>query len=600
MPIVTGRTPGQRVADGLSAAQNPQGPPWIDALMLAVIVALFGGIVALGKQWTGKFQSTVTIDLSLWALPRYTLLTLSRGFAAYFFSLVFTLVYGTAAAHNRRAEKVMIPVLDIAQGIPVLAFLPGLVLGLVSLFPSSNVGIELACILAIFTGQAWNMTFSYYGSIRAIPKELVEVARLHRFGWWRRFTQLEVPSAMIGLVWNSMMSMAGGWFFLTVVECFTLKDPKTGAELDFRLPGIGSYMKEAYDEHDAVAMIGACLAMVAMIVLIDQLLWRPLIAWAQKFKLEETESAERPTSWVYDLVRRSRIVAWLKESMRRPSGTGGAGGGVMIEADGDATIGHREATERAERIAGAAGVFVAAAVGVLALIGGYHLLDMLAQVTLRDWWAIIVALGWTSLRVIATMVVGAAWAVPAGIAIGRSARLSRILQPVIQVVASFPIPMLFPPIATAIALSDIPFGVGCTALMLLGSQWYILFNVVAGAMAVPQDLREVAAVYGLTGFGRFRIVYLSGTFPYLITGLITAAGGAWNASIISEFVDRGKKLPPLIAPGIGSYLYQSFTDGHFHLLAAGVLVLSIMLVMLNRLVWKPLYRLADERYALNR
>jgi NitT/TauT family transport system permease protein len=277
----------------------------------------------------------------------------------------------------------------------------------------------------------------------------------------------------------------------------------------------------------------------------------------------------------------------------RPQGSAAAG------ADGE-TIGLRDATERAERIANAAGLVVAAVLGVLTVLGGAHLLYMLAQVTPRDWLDILEALGWTSLRVLATMLLGAAWAVPAGIAIGRSPRLSRVLQPVIQVVASFPIPMLFAPIAAGIILAGIDFNAGCTLLMLLGSQWYILFNVVAGAMAVPQDLREVAEVYGLRGLKRFRVVYLSGTFPYLVTGLITAAGGAWNASIISEYVDRGKGVAPLVAPGIGSYLSQTFATGSYHLLAAGVLVLSIVLVLLNRFLWKPLYKLADERYALNR
>jgi NitT/TauT family transport system permease protein len=491
----------------------------------------------------------------------------------------------------------MIPILDIAQGIPVLAFLPGLVLALVGLFPRSNVGIELACILAIFTGQAWNMTFSYYGSIRAIPNELIEVARLHRFGPWRRFSQLELPSAMIGLVWNSMMSMAGGWFFLTVVENFTLPDAN-GVTHDFRLPGVGSYMNEAYHDGNVVAMVGACVAMVIMIVLIDQLLWRPLIAWSQKFKLEDTDSAERPTSWVYDFVRRSHIVAWFTRVLRprfEPRAPVASANG-----NGGETIGLHEATERAARIANAAGLVIAVAVGVAALVGAYHLALMLMEVTPRDWLDIVESMAWTSLRVLATMVIGAAWAVPAGIAIGRSPRLSRILQPVIQVVASFPIPMLFAPIAAGIVLLGIPFGAGCTFLMLLGSQWYILFNVVAGAMAVPQDLREVAEVYGLRGFKRFRIVYLSGIFPYLVTGLITAAGGAWNASIISEYVDRGKELGALTAPGIGSYLSLTFANHSYHLLAAGVLVLSIELVLLNRFLWKPLYKLADERFALNR
>src|SRR5262249_43881073 len=262
---------------------------------------LLAGMVALAQRWNAPIREAVTIDLDPKALPGYTLLSLSRGFAAYLLSLVFTLVYGTIAAHSRRAEKIMIPLLDIGQGIPVLGFLPGLVLGMVALFPHTNIGLELACILMIFTGQVWNMVFSFYGSLRAVPTELKEVSRLHRFGWWKSFRVVEVSSAVIGLVWNSMMSMAGGWFFLTVNEAFTLGDR------DFRLPGVGSYMAVAIEKGDARAMTWAILAMAAMILAVDQLLWKPLVAWSQRFRLEDVSGAEPPRSWVLDLLRRS----WL-------------------------------------------------------------------------------------------------------------------------------------------------------------------------------------------------------------------------------------------------------------------------------------------------
>src|SRR5262250_522930 len=280
---------------------------WVDGLIVAGLSALIAGIVALARRWTAPMMPAVDIDLSLWVLPKYTLLSLSRGVAAYVLSLAFTLIYGSVAAHHRTAERVMIPVLDILQGIPVLGFLPGLVLGMVALFPHSNVGLELACVLMIFTGQVWNMTFSFYGSLHAIPAELRDAARVYRFDWWKRFRTLEVPSAMIGLVWNSMMSMAGGWFFLTVNEAFTLGDH------DFRLPGVGSYMSVAIDHWDITAMLAATVAMVVMIVGVDQLVWRPALAWAQKFKLEESEASEMATSWVLDFLRRSRAIPWLEE-----------------------------------------------------------------------------------------------------------------------------------------------------------------------------------------------------------------------------------------------------------------------------------------------
>ncbi|MGH7788973.1 MAG: ABC transporter permease subunit, partial [Candidatus Binatia bacterium] len=293
------------------ALAEARGGRWIDLLIIIALGALVAGVVGLAQRWTAPLRTTVDIDLSLWALPQYTLWSLSRGVAAYILSLLFTLVYGTVAAHNRVAERVMIPALDILQGIPVLGFLPGLVLGLVALFPHSNVGLELACVLMIFTGQVWNMTFSFYASLRAVPVELREAARVYRFGWWKQFRTVEVPSSMIGLVWNSMMSMAGGWFFLTVAEAFTLGDH------DFRLPGIGSYMSVAIDRGDVRAMAGASLAMITMIVAVDQLVWRPALAWAQKFKLEDTEAREGATSWVFDLLRRSRVLAWAEAASGR-------------------------------------------------------------------------------------------------------------------------------------------------------------------------------------------------------------------------------------------------------------------------------------------
>ena len=288
-------------------ADRPRPSFAVDLALAAGLFALIAGMIALAQRWNAPIREAVVIDLDPRALPGYTLLSLSRGFAAYLLSLGFTLVYGTIAAHSRRAEKVMIPLLDIGQGIPVLGFLPGLVLGMVALFPRTNIGLELACILMIFTGQVWNMVFSFYGSLRSVPEELKEVSRIHRFGWWKSFRLVEVSSAAIGLVWNSMMSMAGGWFFLTVNEAFTLGDR------DFRLPGVGSYMAVAIEKGDTRAMTWAVVAMAIMILAVDQLLWKPLVAWSQRFRLEEIGGAEAPRSWVLDLLRRS----WLARRLRR-------------------------------------------------------------------------------------------------------------------------------------------------------------------------------------------------------------------------------------------------------------------------------------------
>ena len=560
----------------------------VDALLLGVLFALIAGVATLAQRWHSPMRQAVAIDLSPRALPGYTLLSLSRGFAAYLLSLLFTLVYGTVAAHSRRAEKIMIPLLDIGQGIPVLGFLPGLVLGMVALFPRTNVGLELACILMIFTGQVWNMVFSFYGSLRAVPAELKEVARIHRFGWWSTFRTVEVSGAVIGLVWNSMMSMAGGWFFLTVNEAFTLGDR------DFRLPGVGSYMAVAIEKGDRRAMLWAIVAMTLMILAVDQLLWKPLVAWSQRFRLEEISGAEAPRSWVLDLLRRSWLARRLRQARREREE---AEPRRAPRASKEVASSLRSAPDSAWLRRGALAVFgVAAAAGAIA--GTIRLAGLLARVSGREWALVAASLGATFLRTAGALAVAALWCVPAGILIGRSARWSRRLQPVVQIVASFPAPMLFPLVTGALIVLRVPFTVTAAVLMLLGAQWYILFNVLAGASAIPHDLEEVSETYSVRGSDRWRKLFLPSVFPYLVTGLITAAGGAWNASIVAESLTYGGRN--LEAFGLGSLITRATHDGNFPLLAAGVLTMSAALIVINRAVWRPLYRLAESRYALNR
>jgi NitT/TauT family transport system permease protein len=283
----------------------------VELFVMAGVAAVVGGIVMMAHQAASPMREQVVINLHLWALPKYTAMTLARGCAAYILSLVFTLIYGTIAAHNRRAERIMVPALDVLQAIPVLGFLPGLVLALVHLFPTRELGLELACVLTMFTGQVWNMTFSFFGSLRGIPQTLREAAAIQRLNGWQVFKILEVPASMIGLVWNSMMSMAGGWFFITVNEAFTLKDR------DYRLPGLGSYMKEAMDQNNGRAEIGAVVAMIVMIVLVDQVLWRPIVAWSERYKLEDIAATDQPKSWVMDLFRKSRLLDLLKRLLAK-------------------------------------------------------------------------------------------------------------------------------------------------------------------------------------------------------------------------------------------------------------------------------------------
>jgi NitT/TauT family transport system permease protein len=557
----------------------------VDVLILVTVGALVAGVVALAQRWEAPIRPTVEIDLSPRALPGYTLLSLSRGFAAYLLSLVFTLVYGTIAAHGRRAEKVLVPILDIGQGIPVLGFLPGLVLGMVALFPRTNVGLELACIVMIFTGQVWNMTFSYIASLRSIPNELREVARIHRFSFWKRFWTLEVSSSVIGLVWNSMMSMAGGWFFLTVNEAFTLGDR------DFRLPGVGSYMAVAIEKGDKAAMAWAVFAMTVMIVSVDQLLWRPLVAWSQRFRTAEVAGEPEARSWVLDLVRRSAVLRRMRLRRRRrprppalpppplpePAPEGGSSG---------------------ERLRAALLALLGLAAAGAALLGVWKLVQLLAAVRLHDWLVLAAALGATFLRALGALVLAVAWTLPVGILVGRSPTWSRRLQPVVQIVASFPAPMLFPLVTGGLLLLHVPFSVIAAVLMLLGAQWYVLFNVLAGASAVPPDLIEATDVYRVAGRARWKTLFLPAVFPFLVTGLITAAGGAWNASIVAEtLVTGGRTLETF---GLGSLITKATREANFPLLAAGVLTMSFALVLINRTVWRRLSRLAETKYALNR
>jgi NitT/TauT family transport system permease protein len=556
----------------------------VDLLVLGGLAGLVFGVMRVAHEWSAPLERTVTIDLSLWALPRYAFFSLSRGLAAYVLSLIFTLFYGYWSAKDRRAERVLVPLLDILQSIPVLGFMPGLVLALIRVFPDSNAGLELAAVIMIFTGQAWNMTFSFHHSLRSVPAAQQEVATLYRFTWWQRLKWVELPFSTTGLVWNSMMSMAGGWFFLMINEAFVL-----GGK-DFRLPGLGSYMSVATARGDVWAMAWAMVAMILMIVVLDQVLWRPLVVWAQKFRVEEGAKNEKVSSWVLDLFRRSRVLSRT-----------GAGLRSIRFAFGDAA---RSAKQKAPKIkapgALTGGLSVAVFVALLGVLGLglYRLVHILIGVPLGDWGESLGLVGLTLARALGATAIGTLWALPAGLAIGLSPRLSRVLQPVVQVAASFPAPMLFPAAVAAFRLLGVSIGWGSVVLMLLGTQWYILFNVIAGASSIPGDMREVAVSYRLGRWARFRSVYFPAVFPFLVTGWVTAAGGAWNASIVAEYVTfRGEVL---VARGIGSQISRAAESGNLPLLAASVSLMSLVVVLFNRTVWRACYRLAERKYSIEK
>jgi NitT/TauT family transport system permease protein len=555
---------------------------WVDLLIVVGVVGLLYGLLDVAREWAGPHRTSVQIDSSPWALPRYTFYSLSRGLLAYGLSLGFTLVYGYWAAKDRRAERLLLPLLDILQSIPVLTFLPGLLLVLNAAFPASNVGLELVAVLLIFTSQAWNMTFSFYHSLRSLPADQQEAATVYRFNWWQRLKWVELPYATTGLVWNSMMSMAGGWFYLTVSEANRLGD------LDFRLPGLGSYMSVAVEHGDVAGMVWAVVAMILMIVALDQFLWRPVVVWAQKFRVEEGGEQPAMSSWFLNWLRRSQILATVGRSVQglrwegRPAAAPPAEGGEPAP------------------VSWASAVSLLSLVLLLAALawGAAKLLELLRQVPLEVWKPVAADAGITLARVLVSTALGTLWALPAGLAIGLSPRLSRVLQPVIQVAAAFPAPMLFPAVIVVLELAGVSLGWGSILLMLLGTQWYILFNVVAGAMAIPADLREAARSYRLAGWQRFRTLYFPAVFPYLVTGWVTATGGAWNTSIVAEFVTfRGQVLS---TRGLGAQIQQATEHADYPLLAASTLVMAVVVVTFNRTVWRRLYHLAETRYSLSK
>lgn len=565
--------------------QRPRRFRAVDLLIIVGLGGLLYGLMASSRQWTGEHRAAVEIDLSPWALPGYTLQSLLRGLLAYGLSLAFTLAYGYWAAKDRIAERVLIPLLDILQSIPVLGFMPGLVLALVAAFPHSNIGLELAAVVMIFTGQAWNMTFSFYHSVSSVPADLREVATVYRFSAWERFRWTELPFSMMGLIWNSMMSMAGGWFFLMISEAFRLGDQ------DFRLPGVGSYMSVAVEQGRVDAMIWAVLAMTLMIVALDQMLWRPVVVWAQRFRIEEGGQQPEMSSWLLDWLRHSRILAVLRHAvhrLRRQQPAPAAEAAMLQHSP------PREPSKWLPRLS----LLLFAALMLILADAAWQLTKLVAQVPLAQWAGIFLAALATLGRVLGATILGTLWTVPAGLAIGLSPRLARILQPVVQVVASFPAPMLYPLAVAVLYWLGVSLNWGSVVLMLLGTQWYILFNVIAGAMAIPADLREAAESYGIRGWQRFTTLYLPVVFPYLVTGWVTAAGGAWNASIVAEYVTfRGSDLQ---ATGLGAQISVAAAEANFPLLAASIAVMSLVVVIFNRTVWRRCYLLAETRFSLTK
>ncbi|CAL8977843.1 hypothetical protein PROP_02296 [Propionicimonas sp. T2.31MG-18] len=549
-------------------------------VFLWLLVALSQGVLAPFDQATAP--STVSTDPSL--LPYYAARSLLRMFVALLASVVFTFVYATAAARSRRAEKILLPLLDVLQSVPVLGFLSVTLSVWLTMFPSTELGVELASVFAIFTSQAWNLTFSFYQSLTTQPRDLDEAARLFRLTRWQRFWKLDVPHGMIPLVWNGMMSFGGGWFFLIASEVISVNNHT------FALPGIGSYVAAASQQEQIDKLLLAIAVMVVMVVGVNFLFWRPLTAWAERFRTGDTVTVNQQRSLVLDLIRRSslpRIVAriWRPvgaglERLSRPLGPTGA----PLRTD-----------ERRRRTGDV--VFLVLTIGMLAW-GIVSMLGFVAERAGLDQFLVAAGLGLvTFARVVVLVVVGTVVWVPIGLWIGLNPSVTRIAQPIVQVLASFPANFLFPFFTMALLWTGISLDLGGILLMSLGAQWYILFNVIAGAAMIPNDLREAAASLRLTRRPRWRNLYLPAIFTSWVTGGITAAGGAWNASIVAEVVSYGNHT--LVATGLGAYIARATAEGDFARTLVGVTVMSLFVVGLNRLLWRRLYRLAEHRISLS-
>ncbi|MCA8065772.1 ABC transporter permease subunit [Burkholderia sp. AU31624] len=556
--------------------------PLIICLIAMAVVGFHETMAPIGTLQTQK----ISLDPS--NLPEYALRTTLRMLAAMIASLAFTLIYGTLAAKSRRAGMVLIPILDILQSVPVLGFISFTVTFFLALFPSRVLGAELAAIFAIFTSQAWNMTFSFYQSLRTVPRDLDEVSRGFHLTSWQRFWKLEVPFSMPGLIWNMMMSMSGGWFFVVASEAITVGNQT------ITLPGVGAYLAQAISDKNLGAIGWVILTMTVVIVAYDQLLFRPLIAWADKFRMENTASGDAPQSWLLDLVRRTRLIhqllvpaGWFfAKAARIP---------LRLPLSGAMRFSLPKVEKKASRT-------VDIAWATLVLLGtGYIVWRVISfvstGVTMAEVGHVLVLGLITLLRVVVLISIASVIWVPIGVWVGLRPKLAEKLQPLAQFLAAFPANLLFPVFVIVIARFHLNADIWLSPLIVLGTQWYILFNVIAGATSYPNDYREAATNFRIRGWQWWRQAILPGIFPYYVTGAITASGGAWNASIVSEAVQWGNTK--IEAHGLGAYIAQTTAAGDFPKIILGIAVMSLFVTLFNRLLWRPLYAFAEAKLRLD-
>ncbi|MCL5116887.1 MAG: ABC transporter permease subunit [Firmicutes bacterium] len=555
-----------------------------DILVGASILGLISMVIAWATHAHPYAAESGHISLAWWRLPLDAAYSWLRMAAAYAVSLVFTLVYAYVAAFNRRAEKVLIPLLDILQSIPVLSFLPVVLLAFIALFPGSRIGVNLAAIILIFTGQVWNMVFAVYHGFITIPRDLRESALSLNLSPWQRFRTMELPYAMVGLVWNSMMSWAGGWFFLMACEMFSLGNHS------YQLQGLGSYLQTAANQANWGAELAGLGTLVLVIVLMDQLIWRPLLAWADKFKMEMVESADRPRSTVLRILRRSLILEWLGQHVWIP---------LTEWSDGvfSRTLPKFREQPSVATISNLIRWLIVAAVVVIILTALQGALHLLSHLTGGEIAMVVLATTATLTRVLVALFISVIWTVPVGVFIGLNRRWAARLTPVTQIAASVPATALFPGMVAILIHLQGGLNTASVLLMVLGTQWYILFNVIAGASAIPEDLREATRMFRLSRMKTWTTLILPAIAPFLITGLITAAGGAWNASIVAEYVSFHNHIYTTF--GVGSIIAKSSQSNGFSVLLLATGTLALTVVLINRLIWRRLYDKATERYSVS-
>jgi len=553
----------------------------IDILSIVLIFSIFYFVFIGSKNYSQVAVQQKGIILSAKYLPLYSFYSILRVFIAFILSFIFAIVYGYLAYRNKTLEIFLVPLLDVLQSIPVLSFLPPVFFFMFSVFNGSRVGLELASIILIFTGQVWNLIFSFYNSLKTIPRELDECAKINKLNFWQRFTTLDLPHASISLIWNSMMSVAGGWFFLMACENFSIINQ------NYTLPGLGSFLAKASEEGKLSLMFLGLGTLILIIILIDQLIWRPLIAWSTKFKLEE-KGEEEIKSVVLDWYQKSNIINFISKTFVSPFDK------MMIKIFSKRKNSNENFT--IEVIKKIASYVIFGLLFLLILRGFEGLIKLISSVSFEDWILIVKSGFYTFIRVILAVAIGYMWTIPVGVKIGINPKVSKYAQPIVQILASIPATAIFPIILLFFLNFKGGLNISSIILMALGTQWYLLFNVIGGANQIPKDLIEVSKIFDVKGKKWWSILAIPAIFPSLITGGITAWGGAWNSSIVSEYVNFGGKVYQIT--GLGALISSATESGNVSLLASSTLFMAIIVVLFNRLFWRKMYNLSEEKYHL--